>query len=82
MNLDNISPEHVADQLTLRGFEIENIREININNNKDLVFDIALTSNRPDILSLRGLAREIAAFTNTSISKSTFILINQNIYLI
>lgn len=69
INLQDVSPYDLGDQLTLRGFEIEDIREVDIKNEIDIIFDIALTSNRPDILSLRGFAREIAAITNKNISK-------------
>ncbi|MEJ2544345.1 MAG: phenylalanine--tRNA ligase subunit beta, partial [Calditrichaceae bacterium] len=34
---------------------------------KDFVFDLAITPNRPDCLSMIGIAREIAAFTNNKL---------------
>ena len=50
------SPQLVADTMALRGFEVAAIEHIG----DDAVIDFEITANRPDCLSVVGLAREIA----------------------
>ncbi|MDA8161708.1 MAG: phenylalanine--tRNA ligase subunit beta [Desulfobacteraceae bacterium] len=51
------SVEQLAEDLTLGGFEIEAVEPCG----KDFVLDISITPNRPDCLSVLGIAREVAA---------------------
>ncbi len=51
------SPQEVADRLTMAGLEIEGIETID----GDPVFEVNVTPNRPDCLSILGVAREVAA---------------------
>ncbi len=51
--------EGVAEKLTLAGLEVKSVRPSP--DKKDTVFEIEITSNRPDWLSHIGTAREIAA---------------------
>ena len=51
------SPQEVADRLTMAGLEIEGIETID----GDSVFEVNVTPNRPDCLSIMGVAREVAA---------------------
>jgi phenylalanyl-tRNA synthetase beta chain len=53
----DLPPAELAQRLTNAGHAVEGIREAG----DDLVFDIDLTSNRPDCLSHLGIAREAAA---------------------
>lgn len=53
----NISPEKVAETLTMTGLEIEGMEKID----NDVVFEVNVTPNRPDCLSIFGIAREISA---------------------
>jgi phenylalanyl-tRNA synthetase beta chain len=50
-------PEEIADKLALRGFEVASIEPTD---QGDAVIDFEVTANRPDCLSVLGLAREIA----------------------
>src|SRR5438034_8864466 len=50
------SAEDVAETLALRGFEVASVQTIGGN---DAVIDFEVTANRPDCLSVLGLAREI-----------------------
>lgn len=50
-------PEEVADMLTLIGLEVEGSEQLE----GDIVFDVNVTPNRPDCLSILGVAREVAA---------------------
>ena len=57
----NWSPQELAQKLTGVGLAVEGIHEAQ----GDYVFDIDLTSNRPDCLSHLGVAREISAIQNS-----------------
>ncbi|MBI4847542.1 MAG: phenylalanine--tRNA ligase subunit beta [Nitrospirae bacterium] len=52
-----LSPEELAHALTMSGFEVEGMEEIE----GDAILDINVTPNRPDCLSIIGIAREISA---------------------
>jgi len=54
-----ISPEALADKLTQAGLEVTSLEK----KNSDWVFEIEVTSNRPDLLSVLGIAREVSAIT-------------------
>src|SRR5215212_10189754 len=51
------SADHVAETLGLRGFEVASIETLD---GGDAVIDFEITANRPDCLSIIGLAREVA----------------------
>ena len=54
-----ISPEKLAEKLTMAGLEVTALEK----KGGDFVFEIEVTSNRPDWLSVIGIAREVAAIT-------------------
>jgi len=54
-----ISPASLAEKLTMAGLEVKSIEE----KDGDFIFEIEITSNRPDWLSVLGVAREVAAVT-------------------
>jgi phenylalanyl-tRNA synthetase beta chain len=51
------SAEEIAEKLSLRGFEVASIELLD---GGDAVIDFEITANRPDCLSVLGLAREVA----------------------
>jgi phenylalanyl-tRNA synthetase beta chain len=51
------SPQEIADTLGLRGFEVASVDALG---GGDAVIDFEVTANRPDCLSVIGLAREVA----------------------
>ncbi|MBN2720022.1 MAG: phenylalanine--tRNA ligase subunit beta, partial [Proteobacteria bacterium] len=51
------TPEELAKALTMAGLEVEGIDEVN----GEVVFEVAVTPNRPDWLCHIGVAREVAA---------------------
>lgn len=55
--------EEVADRLTMTGFEVEGIESID----DDVIFEMNVTPNRPDCLSILGVAREVSAAFNVSL---------------
>src|SRR3954466_5605678 len=57
------SAEEIADKIGLRGFEVASVEALP---DGDAVIDFEITANRPDCLSVLGLAREVAtAFDRT-----------------
>lgn len=52
-------PEEIANKLTLVGLEVGQIEKVD----SDVSFDAEVTSNRPDLLSIFGIAHEVAALT-------------------
>src|SRR3984893_8048737 len=54
------SAEDIAETLGMRGFEFASIEPAGDNNASDAVIDCEVTANRPDCLSVLGLAREVA----------------------
>jgi phenylalanyl-tRNA synthetase beta chain len=63
----DLPPAELAEKLTNAGHAVEGIHEAE----DDFVFDIDLTSNRPDCLSHRGIAREAAAITGSKIKEQS-----------
>lgn len=63
-----IKPQELADKLTMAGIEVKSIES----RDDDFVFEIEITSNRPDWLSVIGLAREVAAITNSALKLNVF----------
>jgi phenylalanyl-tRNA synthetase beta chain len=58
-----LPPAELGERLTLAGLELESI----VKDTKNLIFDIELTPNRSDCLSVHGIAREVAAITGRRI---------------
>ncbi|HEY2906050.1 MAG TPA: phenylalanine--tRNA ligase subunit beta, partial [Vicinamibacterales bacterium] len=59
------SPEEIAGTLGLRGFEVASIEPLE---GGDAVIDFEITANRPDCLSVLGLAREVATAFNAALT--------------
>lgn len=55
----SLTPEELSHALTMAGLEVEGTEELE----NDILFDIGITPNRPDCLSIKGIAREISAIT-------------------
>ena len=51
------SPEDIARTMSLRGFAVEGIEPVG---DGDAVLDFEITANRPDCMSVAGMAREVA----------------------
>ena len=60
INIEKIQLDDLIEKLTLGGFEVEEILEVEINNKKQLTLDISATANRSDSLSIQGISNEIA----------------------
>ncbi len=44
----------------------------------DQIYHLSITPNRPDCLSMRGIAKEISAMTNLTYKKDEIVKINEN----
>ncbi|PIR17151.1 MAG: phenylalanine--tRNA ligase subunit beta [Deltaproteobacteria bacterium CG11_big_fil_rev_8_21_14_0_20_49_13] len=60
-----IKPEELAHRLTMGGFEVEGVASVG----DDTVFELNITPNRGDCLSLIGVAREVAAITGSGVKR-------------
>ncbi|MFH1578117.1 MAG: phenylalanine--tRNA ligase subunit beta [Candidatus Omnitrophota bacterium] len=56
-----IPAQGLADKLTMAGLEVTSLEK----KGGDFVFELEITSNRPDWLSIIGIAREVGAITNS-----------------
>jgi phenylalanyl-tRNA synthetase beta chain len=52
-----VAPDELADRLTMLGLEVEGSESVE----GDVVFEVNVTPNRPDCLSMIGIARELSA---------------------
>ena len=59
------SAEEIAETIGLRGFEVAAVEDLG---GGDAVIDFEITANRPDCLSVLGLAREVATAYDTPIT--------------
>jgi phenylalanyl-tRNA synthetase beta chain len=57
------SSEEIADRLTMTGFEVEGVEFID----DDVIFEVNVTPNRPDCLSVLGIARELSVTFNVTL---------------
>ena len=74
INIETIPIDELINKLTLGGFEVEEILEVEINQKKQLIFDISATANRSDSLSIQGILAEIAALLDQKPKISTYAL--------
>lgn len=78
VNIETVSLDYLIEKLTLGGFEVEEILEVEIENQKQLVLDISATANRSDSLSIQGFSLEIAALLNKPSQISDYSLQDKN----
>src|SRR5205085_9742073 len=55
----DLSPEELRERLTMRGLEVEAVEQVG----DDWVLEVAVLSNRADLLSHLGVAREVSVLT-------------------
>ena len=78
VTIETIDLEYLIEKLTFGGFEVEEILEVEINNQKTISLDISATANRSDSLSIQGISTEIAALLNTPSKISKYSIKNLN----
>ena len=72
VDIETISLEDLIEKLTLGGFEVEEILEIEIEKEKTIALEISTTANRSDSLSIQGIALEIAALLQKQLKTSNY----------
>jgi phenylalanyl-tRNA synthetase beta chain len=60
-----IPAQELADKLTMAGLEVVSLEA----RSGDFILEIEITSNRPDWLSVRGIAREVSAITGSKLKE-------------
>nr|YP_010199068.1 phenylalanine-tRNA ligase beta subunit [Hydropuntia urvillei]UAD88517.1 phenylalanine-tRNA ligase beta subunit [Hydropuntia urvillei] len=70
IDLNDIKFSTISNKLTLSGFEIENVIYNTYTN--DIVFDLTTTTNRQDVLSVIGIAREISCLFDKPLKSQVY----------
>lgn len=65
-----VNADEVAHRLTMIGLEVEGKEKVD----GDVVFEVNVTPNRPDCLSIFGIAREISAIMNIPLKLPEFLV--------
>jgi phenylalanyl-tRNA synthetase beta chain len=78
VTIETTDLEYLIEKLTFGGFEVEEILQVEINNQKTISLDISATPNRSDSLSIQGISTEIAALLNTPSKISNYSIKNLN----
>ena len=78
INIKTVNLEYLIDKLTLGGFEVEEIMEIELDHKKTITLDISATANRSDSLSIKGISKEIATLLNKPYRTSKYLTKNWN----
>ena len=73
VKIENIELDFLIEKLTLGGFEVENIVELEVDNQKQIALDISATANRSDSLSIQGISAEIASLLDAPIKSSDYL---------
>ncbi|MBI2174031.1 MAG: phenylalanine--tRNA ligase subunit beta [Candidatus Omnitrophica bacterium] len=68
-----LKPSVLAQRLTMAGLEVVGIEEVG----NETVFDLEITPNRADCLSIIGVAREVAAITGERLKRPTIQSLKQ-----
>ena len=79
VNIKGIKLDDLIEKLTLGGFEVEEILEVEINNQKQITLDISATANRSDSLSIQGISTEISALLDKPIKILTYSSSSENL---
>ena len=72
IDIKTIKLEELIERLTLGGFEVEEILEVEVNNTKQTVLDISATANRSDSLSIQGISSEIASLLDKPLNQLAY----------
>ena len=74
VNVNSINLDDLIEKLTLGGFEVEEVIELKIENQKQLSLDVSTTANRSDSLSIQGISTEIAMLLDKPTKISNYLL--------
>jgi phenylalanyl-tRNA synthetase beta chain len=79
VNIKTVNLDYLIEKLTLGGFEVEEIIDVEINGKKTITLDISATANRSDSLSIKGISKEIATLLNKPYKTSKYLNKNWDI---
>lgn len=72
IDIEVVELEELIEKLTLGGFEVEEILEVEVNNKTQTVLDISATANRSDSLSIQGISTEIASLLDKPVNQLAY----------
>jgi phenylalanyl-tRNA synthetase beta chain len=72
VNIETVELDELIKKLTLGGFEVEEIIELEVNNERQIALDISSTANRSDSLSIQGISMEIATLLDKPLRTSKY----------
>lgn len=72
VKLEPAELDFLIEKLTLGGFEVEEILQVELNNQQETALEISATANRADSLSIQGISKEIAALVDKPIKLSEY----------
>jgi len=70
------TPKQVGEVLTMIGFMMDDFKEVEYLGKKDFLISLEIRQNRPDCLSVIGLAKEVAAYYGLTFKSPVFSKIN------
>nr|YP_009687939.1 phenylalanine tRNA synthetase [Haslea nusantara]QDX17549.1 phenylalanine tRNA synthetase [Haslea nusantara] len=73
IDIETVDLNYLIEKITLGGFEVEEIIEIEVNNQKQISLDISATANRSDSLSIQGISKEIGALLDKPLKSSIYL---------
>lgn len=73
INIQNINLNYLIEKLTLAGFEVEEIIEVEENGKKIITLEISSTANRSDSLSINGISREMSTILDKPYKFSKYL---------
>ena len=73
LNLQKVDLYYLIEKLTLGGFEVEKVIEVELNSEKLLALDLSATANRSDSLSIKGISKEISTILNKPYKNSKYL---------
>ena len=79
VTINTVNLDYLIEKLTLGGFEVEEIIDVEINGKKTITLDISATANRSDSLSIKGISKEIATLLNKPYKTSKYLNKNWDI---
>lgn len=79
VNIKTVNLDYLIEKLTLGGFEVEEIIDVEINGKKTITLNISATANRSDSLSIKGISKEISTLLNKPYKTSKYLNKNWDI---
>ena len=72
IDIETVELDELIERLTLGGFEVEEILEVEVNKKKQTILDVSATANRSDSLSIQGISLEMASLLNKQVNQLAY----------